>query len=198
MVINKKKKLVIVINLLLLVIMAVGVAFAFFNYSTFIDSNNSVNLGQISFSYNEGSNGIMILNATGITDEAGKLISQSNVGGGVIQGYFDFAVSATTTNDIDYEIYVTPDASNSLDPSYVKVYLTNNADVAYTGYTGVVPLFNSLTASTYDNVSKVLYTSKLTSEDVSHNYRLRIWVSDSFVLQSDSLTFKLNVYVRTI
>lgn len=198
---GKKGVVLSVVAVLALIALVFGVTYAIFTYTGAGTKENTFSSGTITFTYAESTNGISITNAHPIADETGKVLAATGDSGNITQGYFDFTVSAAVagTASINYEVYATDISSetNKLDPSYVKVYLTDGAatETAMSGYTGTVPTYNTLTTATSDIAGKQLYTGTFNATG-TQKFRLRIWVANTYVVTGTVNTFKLKVNVK--
>ena len=92
---------------------------------------------------------------------------------------------------------MTEDKESELDPNYVKIYLTDQDDLAYEGYESV-PTYDDL-----DDVKgpeevdgKLLYQDTFFESGVK-KFRLRMWVSEKYELSEESKKFKIRVDVST-
>ena len=112
---------------------------------------------------------------------------------------FDFAITTTADGktNIPYTISVTTDENNTLDDSYVKVYLQKD------GVPVVNPIFISELTNYVDrNSSKELYSSEdifsEKGEKITH-YTLKLWVDKNFEVTADNnKTYKLKVNVDSL
>lgn len=201
---NNKKDLILAVSGVLLLIGAViGVSYAVFTFSSIGKIENTITSGTITFSYNETSNGISITNAMPMSDATGKLILQSDTANGINRGYFDFNVagSLSGTGTVTYEVYGTVDSSSTMDPNYIKVYLTDGTinENPLSGYDGsVVPIYNNLPTSSYNSNGKRLFTETFTGTGKTRNFRLRLWVADNYTVNDASKTFIMRVNVAAI
>ena len=191
---KSKSFLLTVIVVVLLLIAVIAVSYAAFYYSKSGDEINRVSTGTITMSYSENNNGIYLTNAFPIIDSVGMLLSDANQ-------YFDFTVSATMSGStiVDYAIVGTKDQSKSTLPDEgVKLYLTTvngNSESQVVAPTKISEL------RTTDNIPYVPDNQYLIlhdnfNETDSRNYRLRMWVSEDYVLPNESLTYllRINVY----
>ena len=195
---DDKYKLVLpIIFMLLLVVSVVGITYSIFVYGKEGSVRNTLTTGSIVFNYTEDTNGISLVNATPISDSVGKNLD-NNQGSNT---YFDFSVSCKMagTQTILYEIYATPEVKyNNLDSRYVKVYLTDRTtNHPVSGYDGVVPTYNKLKDSISKNGSKQLYYGSFSATG-SQSFRLRMWLSDEYVIPSVSEHFKMKVNVEAV
>lgn len=161
--------------------------------------DNVVTAGIIDFIYTESTNGLTILNSAPMADDVGKVL-QTNVNQGITQGYFDFSIvaSSSQSKSFSYEIYMTPDATNTLATEYVKIYLTNTSNSPYSEYSGTVPTFSSLSTSTVDANSKILYSGTYNGTYLLQTFRLRMWIKDTYLLGNYSQFFKSKIFVKAI
>ncbi len=196
---NSKQILLSVLGVAILVVAVVGVSFAAFSYSQTGQYENKITTGVISMTYSNPSNGINLTNALPTTDATGKALTGTN-------NVFDFSVSATIsgTATINYAITATTTPATTLTDSFVKVYLTdrgadNDEDTQVLQPTMVSSLSKTgaSEASGAPSGQYILKTGTF-STTTTDNYRLRMWVADTFAGTSASETYKLrvNVYGR--
>lgn len=180
--------------ILILIIAVIGISYAVWSQTFKGQKENTITTGKISFSYTESeTNNIKIENALPISDEQGKKLN------GNIE-VFDFTVSNDSTVNVKYDVIVTP-YKNDMDDKYIKVYLTDQNDVALKPYDSEVPTYNTLNDDKEEKNSKILYSSELTNVKKNEKLRLRVWVSDKFdnkntPTQSYIFAFKVNVRAR--
>lgn len=181
---RNKKILIICLFVVILAIVA-GVSYALFNY-TGSSSANTIESGQINFTYTEPSNSYVVDNALATDDATGK--SQDD--------YFEFTVSSNATTNVNdsigvelpYEIsiesVVVDNDKTALTNDQIKVYLTivnNNNEIEI-----VSPVkISSLTDSAKGKLllaGKHIYKNKSSAQ--STVYRLRAWISDDVDVSS--------------
>ena len=200
---NSKQVLLSVLGVAILVVAVVGVSFAAFSYSKPGQKVNTITTGTITMNYSEGTNGINLVNALPMSDEQGKeLTGDGNV--------FDFTVTATISGSatINYSIIAVPDESNGavLTDDKIKVYLTDQGTPTENGEgnTSTPQILSSLPASstvsdltgapdTTDDY--VLKSDSITTNDITDNYRLRMWIDANATAPSSQQTYKLRVNV---
>lgn len=186
----KMKLIISILGLAIVLVAIIGVSFAIYN-KTLITGESSINTGSVTVSFTESNNSINIKNAIPVTDESGKKLNDNS---------FDFAVTTTSDDEatVPYTINITTDENNTLDDSYVKIYLLkNNKEI-------VTPSFVS-DLSTYTNRtnSKVLYSTKdvfngSENEKITH-YTLKLWIDKNFDIGiNNDKTYKLKVNVDTL
>lgn len=188
---NSKRLIASTVLVLLLFISVIGFTYAIFTFASEGKKENRVSTGSLTFSYTETSNGISLSNAVPVSDTVGKAMRNGN-------GYFDFNVSCKIvgTNVIKYEVYTTEEnVSAKLDPSFVKIYLTDGTtDKPLSGYDGNVPTYSSLPSTSISGGSKRLYLGTFNSTGVQ-SFRLRMWLAESYSVSSNSQQFKIKVNV---
>ncbi len=190
---NNKTILLSIIGILLLILAVIGVSYAAVFYSKTGEKVNRVTTGTITMSYSENTNGINLTDASPMNDEVGMSLSEDSQ-------YFDFSVSATIGGnaDINYVITAVKTADSTLPDNAIKVYLTN---VSSGGETQVLrpTKVSDLQITSEDqsgapNGQFVLLASNFIETSV-RNYRLRMWISDDYVLPDYSQVYKLRVNV---
>ena len=195
---KKKENIVIIVILVLMLVAIIGVSFAAFSFSRAGNTPNTITTGSVTMTYEESSNTISLNGALPTTDETGMV--RLNPG-----EYFDFTVSSEIVGDvnINYEISakdVTDSNAKKIDGKYIKLYLTRLADNGEEGLMTPETYNEETSANDYTGRppgEMSLYTSSMNSSE-SNNYRLRMYVDESYNPQGDGggLTFsvKINVY----
>ncbi|HIT37346.1 MAG TPA: hypothetical protein IAB59_02555 [Candidatus Onthousia faecipullorum] len=192
---DSKSKVLIITAIIVLIIAVIGVSYAAIFYSKIGDEVNNVSTGTIVMSYTENTNGIYLTNASPMTDEVGRTLTDENL-------YFDFTVNATMSGNanVDYVISASKDSYSTLEDSAVKVYLTSLNGTNETTVLAPTKVSSLRTTNDIfyvpDNQYVILESNFIKSE--SRNYRLRMWVSDDYVLPSISQTYmmRVNVYAN--
>ena len=192
---DSKSKVLIITAIIVLIIAVIGVSYAAIFYSKIGDEVNNVSTGTIVMSYTENTNGIYLTNASPMTDEVGRTLTDENL-------YFDFTVNATMSGNanVDYVISASKDSYSTLEDSAVKVYLTSlngTNETTVLAPTKVSSLRTTNDISYVPDNQYVILESNFTKSE-SRNYRLRMWVSDDYVLPSISQTYmmRVNVYAN--
>ena len=193
---KKKENIIIIVVLVVMILAIVGVSYAAFSYSKTGSKVNSITTGSITMTYKETDNTISLNGALPTTDKTGMV--RLNPG-----EYFDFSVSSEITGDvnINYEISAKKEDGNTIDGRYIKLYLTRLTDDGEEEALMVPETYNEETSAndyTGRPVNEMsLYTSSMNSSE-SNNYRLRMYVDESYNPQGDGggLTFsvRINVY----
>ena len=192
---DSKSKVLIITAIIVLIIAVIGVSYAAIFYSKIGDEVNNVSTGTIVMSYTENTNGIYLTNASPMSDEVGRTLTDENL-------YFDFTVNATMSGNanVDYVISASKDSYSTLEDSAVKVYLTSlngSNETVVLAPTKVSSLRSTNDISYVPNNQYVILESNFTKSE-SRNYRLRMWLSDDYVLPSISQTYmmRVNVYAN--
>lgn len=204
----KKSKINIIAIICLfisLVCVFFGISYAIFTYFGEGMTNNVIQTGRVVFSYsdaNGGFNGINIENALPIPDDMGKVLSGDGE-------YFDFSVSASTTSvDLGYEIAVKSSEDSTLDPKYVKIYLTTfegseEQELPLTTLDTGIVTYDSLRDTNNPLLSgKTMYYGTVQAGEVAYGkrFRLRMWVAepkdesfDYSLINDQKFSVKVNV-----
>ena len=204
---NNKKIITMILMITLLLWTIAGVSFAAYNFINDAE-DNAINLGQVSMTYTEPSNEVILKNALPKKDELGKNQEE----------YFEFSVMshATTNTDDDngivipYEISISKvevDASKKeLEDNQVKVYLTR-LDGASEIDVLKPTLVSSLKQSDYDSNGYKVYdgsdTHSNNNDSKTTKYRIRFWVDENVDVSNWATTneyeykFKVNVNAKS-
>ena len=190
---NSKSISLIILCIIILVLAVIGVSYAAVFYSKTGEKINRVTTGTMTMSYSETTNGINLTNAYPTADDVGKVLNDENQ-------YFDFTVSATMGVNviIDYVITAIKEPESTLPDNAVKVYLTNVT--SGTEHQELAPTkISDLQVTSSNNTGApdgqfVLLNSNFNKTD-SHNYRLRMWIANDYVLPDVAQTYKLRVNV---
>ncbi len=193
---NSKQMMILsLVGIVILVLAVIGISFAAFNYSQTGSKENTITTGVIKMSYNNPTNGINITNALPTSDATGKALTGTN-------NVFDFTVTATITGTatINWGITATTTPGSSLTDSYVKVYLTDRGTGTSDTQIFAPKTVSSLTKTTSGNAygaptGQYILTTGTYTSTTTDNYRLRMWVADTYTGTSSSNTYKLKVNV---
>ena len=164
-----------------------GVAiFVFFSMGKKENNPNLLN-------FSSQSNSISINNMLPLSDEVGKSIQSD----GSNDSYYDFSIESLSSKLIHYEIYlVREDQENRLEPEYIKLYLTDDKDSPVKGYDGVkIPTFHDLRVASTDMEGRLVYSDTLSAKKIK-KFRLRIWLSDTYIITSEEKSFKAKLKVK--
>ena len=196
----KKYNTVYIVVLLLLVI--IGVSYAIFAVTNLSDVN-TINLGQISMSYTEPDNALVLENALPMGDAEG--MAQSN--------YFEFKVMTHATTDADdsngltipYEINLgeieTDSDKQALTKDQIKVYLTKVVSGSEEEVVGPILLSNLTESSTSNlNIYQARDIHRNAGSEITTTYRLRAWIDedvDSSIFGSQVYQYKFRVNINS-
>lgn len=93
---------------------------------------------------------------------------------------YDFEVSfpndAIDSDDVEYKIII-KDMGSKIDNKFIKVYLTDQNNNALDGYENNVPVYTTFNDSLD---GKVIYSGKLSKDNLVDKYRLKIWISKAY------------------
>lgn len=201
---------VVIILFFSIIFLFFGISYSIFTYFGEGMTNNVIETGRIIFSYSDafgGGNGINMINAFPISDSMGKILAGESE-------YFDFSVSATTSNsDLAYEIAVKASDDSTLDPKYVKIYLTtfegsDEKEVPLISSNDGIVTYDSLLDTNNSILSgKSIYYGSVKAGEVAYGkkFRLRMWVampdSDDFdydLISNKTFSLKVNVAASSI
>lgn len=142
-----------------------------------------------------GDRQINITNKLPMSDELGKSIDESDD----MKAYVNFSIKNTSDEDLDYDIYIVKDNSKStIKNSYVKFYLTDISDTALDGFTNnMLPNYDDLLSLSDKPAGKLLYSGTIRGK-TKENYKLRVWLSDTYAINTELERFnaKLSVKVK--
>ena len=197
---NRKKYLILILVTVLL-ITVIGISYSAFVYSGIGQKANTITTGAISMTYTESTNSIALSNALPTTDSTGK--KRKNTG-----EYFDFTVKSSIrgNTDINYEIAAKEESGNTFSGKNIKYYLTKvNSDGTETEVMAPRTYYEEPSGNVYtgrpSDMMSLFVGNLKTQGDTTINYRLRLWVDESYNPQNDNggLTYKVkvNVYGQT-
>lgn len=202
----KKTNLILVVLLLSIITIMLGFSAAVFFYLGNGTTNNVIQTGRIVFSYSDAElgsqdgNGIEIVDAIPISDNAGKLLSSP-------KEYFDFTITASTTStDLMYEIVANKQEESTMNEGVVKLYLTefNGVSEVETPITGgvITPTYAELSDTTNNLLEgKTIYYGTVKSGEVAYGkkFRLRMWLDERATSEEiGEAEFKVRVNVAAV
>ena len=191
---NKNKIIVSVLGLVLLLVFVVGITYAVFTYTKKGNVENTIRTGKITMSYTEGENGITLENAYPMEDSVGKVLSDPNQ-------IFDFTVNINlygSKTPVSYEVTAEKDENSTLGDSDVRIYLEKSSDG--TNYNAVSQPSGYIPMGDADEfgaqATEMLLDRGNTTDTVTYNYRLRMWVGSNYQVSGEErhFTLKVNVY----
>ena len=189
---SNNKIFIIIICLFIFIIMVIGVSMATFTYTKENKSINTISTGNIYLNYTEDTNGINITNAYPMADEVGKTLTNEDQ-------YFDFTVEASISGNVvaSYEVSAEKETSSTLDNDEVKLYLekkVNNTYQEVMAPKNFTPLKESTDLGT--TAGSMLLDSGTVSKSSTVNYRLRMWVADTTILDNLEKSFGVRVSIK--
>lgn len=152
----------------------------------------------ISVSY-ERSNSVEIKTILPLSDTLGKNYDGKKLQDGIL-GYVVFSVENLSNERSKYEIFITKSKYNDKEirGRYIKFYLTDYNDIALDGFNNnKIPTYNNLYILSNKPDSKLLYTSYLEGGE-SKQFKLRVWLSDTYILSNEEYNFLFDVGVRGV
>lgn len=170
-----------------LVIIVIGLTKDKFN-----SNSNSVSL--------TGTNSIHISNKLPLTDESGRTLDASNVDDDILNE-ISFSVESTGDKKIasNYEVYLESDENDdTIDPNYVKVYLTDGDGKAFKDYSGnEVMTYRNLRVSKSSASGKLLYSGTIFGNQ-KQEFKLRIWLDETYFLSDTKKEFNGIIKVKKL
>ena len=134
---------------------------------------------------------LTINNQLPLSDKSGITLDIANLDDGIID---EASFSVTADGDAKYDIYATSDDS---DLKYVKIYLTDDNGVSLLDYRkNVIPTCGSLRSLSDLPEGLSLYSGKLLDGNTK-NFKLRIWLSDTYPMTLNKRDFTIKINVRT-
>lgn len=151
------------------------------------------------FSYSDDASKLFMNNSTPITDEVGRNITFLNTNQ---YAYTEFSISSNMigVDEVKYEIYAKNiGVAVEIPHRYVKLYLTDgDTDLPLKRFDATkVPTFKDLAVSVSDPSAKQIYSGTLTKDEVK-NFKLRMWLTDTYPITTETRNFGILLYVRVI
>lgn len=158
----------------------------------FNSNSNSVSL--------TGTNSIHISNKLPLTDESGRTLDASNVDDDILNE-ISFSVESTGDKKIasNYEVYLESEENDdTIDPNYVKVYLTDGDGKAFKDYSGnEVMTYRNLRVSKSSASGKLLYSGTIFGNQ-KQEFKLRIWLDETYFLSDTKKEFNGIIRVKKL
>lgn len=158
----------------------------------FNSNSNSVSL--------TGINSIHISNKLPLTDESGRTLDASNVDDDILNE-ISFSVESTGDKKIasNYEVYLESDENaDTIDPNYVKVYLTDGDGKAFKDYSGnEVMTYRNLRVSKSSASGKLLYSGTIFGNQ-KQEFKLRLWLDETYFLSDTKKEFNGIIKVKKL
>lgn len=194
---DSKQVLLSVFGVALLIVAIVGISYAIFVFSAKSRVDNTVRSGGITFEYLEGDSVIDINDALPVSDEVGVKQTKS----------FDFQVSSAIRGNttVFYEVRAKSlTVDNKIDNQYVKIYLEKKDGGDFSTVLSPTTFKEnpntSLTNISVDTNTMLLYSGrfsgkKATTTNYSDEFLLKMWLSDKYLIDDVSRSFKIKVLV---
>lgn len=194
---DSKQVLLSVFGVALLIVAIVGISYAIFVFSAKSRVDNTVRSGGITFEYLEGDSVIDINDALPVSDEVGVKQTKS----------FDFQVSSAIRGNttVFYEVRAKSlTVDNKIDNQYVKIYLEKKDGGDFSTVLSPTTFREnsntSLTSISVDTNTMLLYSGKFSGKkaattNYSDEFRLKMWLSDKYLIDDVSRSFKIKVLV---
>ena len=194
---DSKQVLLSVFGVALLIVAIVGISYAIFVFSAKSRVDNTVRSGGITFEYLEGDSVIDINDALPVSDEVGVKQTKS----------FNFQVSSAIRGNttVFYEVRAKSlTVDNKIDNQYVKIYLEKKDGGDFSTVLSPTAFKEnpntSLTNISVDTNTMLLYSGrfsgkKATTTNYSDEFRLKMWLSDKYLIDDVSRFFKIKVLV---
>lgn len=147
-----------------------------------------------------GTNSIHISNKLPLTDESGRTLDASNVDDDILN---EIAFSVESTGDTkiasNYEVYLESDENaDTIDPNYVKVYLTDGDGKAFKDYSGnEVMTYRNLRVSKSSASGKLLYSGTIFGNQ-KQEFKLRLWLDETYFLSDTKKEFNGIIKVKKL
>lgn len=194
---DSKQVLLSVFGVALLIVAIVGISYAIFVFSAKSRVDNTVRSGGITFEYLEGDSVIDINDALPVSDEVGVKQTKS----------FNFQVSSAIRGNttVFYEVRAKSlTVDNKIDNQYVKIYLEKKDGGDFSTVLSPTTFKEnpntSLTNISVDTNTMLLYSGrfsgkKATTTNYSDEFLLKMWLSDKYLIDDVSRSFKIKVLV---
>ena len=194
---DSKQVLLSVFGVALLIVAIVGISYAIFVFSAKSRVDNTVRSGGITFEYLEGDSVIDINDALPVSDEVGVKQTKS----------FDFQVSSAIRGNttVFYEVRAKSlTVDNKIDNQYVKIYLEKKDGGDFSTVLSPTTFREnsntSLTSISVVTNTMLLYSGKFSGKkaattNYSDEFRLKMWLSDKYLIDDVSRSFKIKVLV---
>ena len=186
---KNRTKIYLIVGILLTCLVGI-LLFVFLN-----DSNENNNGNNLDVSY-ENDKTVLISNRLPMTDLAGMQLTGEGTKDD-IQGYVEFSIKSTTDKKQDYSIYLNERKVNApINDRHVRLYLTDFNDNPYDGFkSNIIPCYEDFKVLKDSPSDKILFSGVLNGNE-KKNFRLRVWVSDTYTLRDSEETFSFDVKVK--
>ncbi len=193
----KKNKTHLFIALTIIVILFIVTATILLLFNSVVLSKNKDKASSIVVNF-DSSQEIEIGENLPVSDKLGKSFSITGVEKGVF-GYVEFDVTNNSSNNGEFQIYLTKDNyDNEIDGDFIKFYLTDEYGNPYGIFADEkIPNYYNLPVVSDLPASRELYHGSILSNE-KQKFKLRVWLSDEYVISKKDNFIKLNVDVRAV
>ncbi len=158
----------------------------------------------VTIDFKDNYNNIKLNDAMPVSDDVGKAIvpfkpssSDSYEACSVIDFSIKSNVYDSENKTVEYEIYLTKDKLSTLEDQYVKLYLVN-----YSTDKGELAVVNPITYQAMNEKSdigipldsKLLFKGVIEGDEVN-NYRLKVWLSNNYLVTQERKKFAATIGV---
>ncbi len=179
----------LIISILCLVFIISLLGFKVLSGSFKKDKVNVLTAGYLSFNYKESDdNVIKLVSAMPISDDVGKKSNKKT-------DYFEFKITNKAKKRVKYEILLEP-LSNNFNGDFLKIYLTDDKDIALRGFTEEIPVWSKFNDTSLLG-SAIIYYGYLNGKE-SRTFRLRTWISEDYVVSDEASSFSFRINIRDI
>lgn len=190
---NKQKIIFLGITVVLVLISIFVTTYAFFNYTRTGD-HNTIKTGKIYLNFSEGVNNLNLTNQFPVPDV--EAYNQENNGEEVTITDFTVTGYSTSNEPLRYKVSVVKgdidSTRNRFPDEHVKLYLVGETNGkgsltiengygtsdATQGIYGALLSAGNNEIDTINNGEVLLATGEIAKEETTHNYTLRMWISD--------------------
>jgi len=202
---NKKQKIIFLGITVVLVLISIFITtYAFFSYTRTGD-RNTIKTGKIYLNFSEGTNNLSLTNQFPIPDV--EAYNQESSGEEVTITDFTVTGYSTSSEPLNYKVSVVKgeiDSSRNRFPDdQVKLYLigeTNGkgsltiengygTNDATQGIYGELISVGNDGIDTIDNGEVIIATGQVGKEEATHNYTLRMWISDQVTISDTNSAY---------
>lgn len=179
------------------ILVFIGIIFTFLFVSFIPAICNLYNSNDVKLIGND--NEISVANVLPLSDVSGKSLNVDTVNDKILNG-LDFSIEGTgsTKKSVNYEVYLIGDSENIINPSYIKVYLTDNFDNPFNLYaSNVVPTYSDLRVSNTKADAKIIYAGSIKGGE-RKDFKLRMWLADNYFINDSEQQFSGIIDVRRV
>lgn len=175
----------IIVSSIIIILLVVGIVCGAFYIQSLEPKDileKTLNGGDVSLTYADEENLFMIENASPTSDIVGMKYDSA-------ENFFDFTVRSEIeeANYIEYEIMLVKEESvSTLNNENIKIYLEKEVNGTFTKIVDPMLFKSNVSDSKFGNDVMRVYKQKKTN-DGNDNYRLRMWIADTAVLNTNDV-----------